>query len=82
MHKLILALTMLGIPVSGLATWSTKQAHHERERGGMRIDRLQSACRLLEAGGQHEVAAITSQVMVLLTEPFRIGTDHIIERTS
>lgn len=46
------------------------------------FDNLQSACRLLESGGQHDVAAITSHAMALLIERFGVGVDHISERTS
>jgi hypothetical protein len=46
------------------------------------FDKLQSACRLLEDGEQHDIAAVTSQAMAMLTERFGVGVDHISEPTS
>lgn len=46
------------------------------------FDSLQSACRLLEKGGQHDVAAVTSHAMSLLSERFGVGVDYITERAS
>lgn len=46
------------------------------------FEALQRACRLLETQNQHDIAAITSHAMALLTERFGIGVDHISERAS
>lgn len=46
------------------------------------FEALQAACRLLEDGDQHDVAAITSHAMALLTQRFGVGVDHMSDLAS
>lgn len=43
---------------------------------------LQTACRILESAGEHDIAAITSHAMALIIERHGIGDDHMIDPTS
>ena len=46
------------------------------------FDALQAACRILELNQAHDIAAVTSHAMALITERFGVGADHISDRAS